>query len=64
MTVGNYNLRRLAGGVTGPLSSTIAARLDAVYVKRDGFYRDPANDTQVNNRDRWFTRGQIMSNSE
>src|SRR4051812_43679748 len=41
VTVGNYNLRRLSGGVTGPLSSTIAARLDGVYVKRDGFYRDP-----------------------
>ena len=62
VTVGNYNLRRVAGGVTGPLSSTLAARLDAVYVKRDGFYRDPANDTRVNNRDRYFTRGQILWN--
>ena len=55
VTVGNYDLRRVAGGVTGPLSSTLAARLDAVYVKRDGFYRDPANDTRVNNRNRFFT---------
>jgi len=36
-TIGNYDLRRVAGGVTGGLSETIAARIDAVYVKRDGF---------------------------
>ncbi|GAC1497383.1 MAG: TonB-dependent receptor [Steroidobacteraceae bacterium] len=59
-TIGNYNLRRFAAGVTGPLSSTIAARLDGVIVKRDGFYRDPANSTRINNRDRWFVRGQVL----
>jgi len=59
-TVGNYNLKRLSGGVTGPLSDTIAARLDAVWVKRDGFYNDPANHTTINNRNRFFTRGQLL----
>ena len=28
------------GSVTGPLSDTIAARLDGVYLKRDGFLKD------------------------
>ena len=60
LTIGNYDLRRLAGGVTGPLSDTLAARLDAVYVKRDGFYDDPANGTTLNNRNRIFTRGQLL----
>ena len=60
LTLGNYDLRRVAGGVTGPLSDTLAARLDAVYVKRDGFYDDPANDTTINNRNRIFTRGQLL----
>src|SRR4051812_7019878 len=59
-TVGNYNLRRLSGGATGPLSDTVAARLDAVWVKRDGFYNDPANHTTINNRNRFFTRGQLL----
>jgi iron complex outermembrane receptor protein len=59
-TIGNYDLRRLAGGVTGGLSDTLAARIDAVYVKRDGFYEDDANDTTVNNRNRIFTRGQLL----
>jgi outer membrane receptor protein involved in Fe transport len=59
-TVGNYNLRRLSGGITGPLTSTLAGRLDAVWVKRDGFYNDPANHTTINNRNRFFTRGQLL----
>ena len=60
LTIGNYDLRRVAGGLTGGLSNTVAARIDAVYVKRDGFYKDPANDTTVNNRNRFFTRGQLL----
>ena len=60
VTLGNYDLRRIAAGLTGPLSDTVAARIDGVYVKRDGFYNDPANDTTVNNRDRWFLRGQVL----
>jgi outer membrane receptor protein involved in Fe transport len=57
---GNYDMYRVSGGITGPLSKSIAARLDGVYVKRDGFYRDPANNTDVNNRDRYFLRGQLL----
>src|SRR3954453_12537829 len=59
-TIGNYNLRRLSGGVTGPLTDTIAARLDAVWVQRGGFYNDPANHTTINNRNRFFTRAQLL----
>ena len=59
-TYGNYDFWRFTGSVTGPISETIAARLDGVYVKRDGFYRDTTNDTDVNNRDRYFLRGQIL----
>ncbi|WP_242140579.1 MULTISPECIES: TonB-dependent receptor [unclassified Sphingomonas] len=59
-TYGNYNYYRLAGAVNVPLTQTIAARLDAVYVKRDGFYYDTTNKTDINNRDRYFIRGQIL----
>jgi outer membrane receptor protein involved in Fe transport len=57
---GNYDFVRLAGSVTGPLTETIAARLDGVYVRRDGFYYDANNDTDINNRNRYFVRGQVM----
>src|SRR4051794_31771135 len=59
-TIGNYDLRRFAVGGTAGITDTLAGRLDVVYVKRDGFYRDPANHTTINNRNRIFTRGQLL----
>ena len=59
-TFGNYDLRRISGGVTGGITDTLAARFDFVGVKRDGFYKDPANHTTINNRNRFFTRGQLL----
>ena len=52
--------RRFEGSVTGPLSDTIAARLDGVYLKRDGFLKDVISGRRVNDRDRWLLRGQIL----
>ncbi len=60
VTYGNFNFWRLAAGVTGPITENLAARFDGVYVKRDGFYFDPANNTDVNDRDRYFLRGQLL----
>ncbi|NJB99641.1 TonB-dependent receptor [Sphingomonas sp. ABOLD] len=59
-TYGNYETIRLQGFVNVPLSSTVAGRLDGVYMKRDGFYRDVTNNRDVNNRDRYFLRGQLL----
>ena len=59
-TYGNFNFFRLGASVTGPLSETIAARLDGIWVKRDGFYKDTANNTDVNDRNRFFVRGQLL----
>lgn len=59
-TYGNYDFWRFSGNLNVPLGETIAARIDGVYVKRDGFYRDPANDTDVNDRNRYFVRGQLL----
>jgi outer membrane receptor protein involved in Fe transport len=64
LTYGNYDFMRGSVGLTGPLSDTIAFRLDAVAVRRDGFYDvvNAANGTEerVNNRNRIFTRGQLL----
>ncbi|WP_152998659.1 TonB-dependent receptor [Sphingopyxis sp. H115] len=60
VTYGNYDYWRLGGSVTGPIGDTLAARLDGVWVKRDGFYNDVNNDRDVNNRDRYFLRGQLL----
>ncbi|HEX8937471.1 MAG TPA: TonB-dependent receptor, partial [Sphingomicrobium sp.] len=58
--IGNYNLRRFEASITGPISDTVAARLDGVYVKRDGFLKDIISGRRLNNRDRWLLRGQIL----
>ena len=60
LTYGNYNYWRAGASITGPLTETIAARLDGIWVKRDGFYRDTTNNTDVNDRDRYFVRGQLL----
>jgi iron complex outermembrane recepter protein len=59
-TYGNYDYYRLGGSITGPISETVAARIDGIYSKRDGFYFDRANSTDVNDRNRYFVRGQLL----
>jgi len=59
-TYGNFNFFRLGGSITGPVTENIAARLDGIYVKRDGFYNDTANNTDINDRNRYFLRGQLL----
>jgi outer membrane receptor protein involved in Fe transport len=59
-TYGNYNALRLQGFVNVPLSTAVSGRLDGVYMKRDGFYHDVTNNRDVNNRDRYFLRGQLL----
>jgi iron complex outermembrane receptor protein len=60
-TYGNYDYYRLAGGVTGPLiADKLAARIDGVYVKRDGFLNDITTNEKINNRNRYFVRGQLL----
>ncbi|WP_085810036.1 TonB-dependent receptor [Sphingomonas sp. TZW2008] len=60
-TYGNYDNIRIAGAVTGPIvKDVLSFRLDGVFNKRDGFYRDVVNNTDYNNRDRYFVRGQLL----
>ncbi len=60
LDVGNFDYRRAQASITGPLGETIAARLDAVWVKRDGFLKDVISGRRINDRDRWMTRGQVL----
>ncbi len=59
-TYGNYEAIRIEGGVNAPLGDKVAARVDGVYFKRDGFYTDVTNGVDVNNRDRYLVRAQAL----
>ncbi|TCD06513.1 TonB-dependent receptor [Erythrobacteraceae bacterium CFH 75059] len=59
-TYGNFDAIRVEAGVNAPFGETVAARVDGVYFKRDGFYTDLVNNTDINNRDRIFVRGQLL----
>ncbi len=64
LSYGNYNYWHAAARVTGPVSSTVAASLEGVWSKRDGFLTlvnaagNAIGDT--NDRNRYFLRGQLL----
>jgi iron complex outermembrane recepter protein len=61
-TYGNYDYIRLDGSVTGPIIADKAAfRLDGVWQKRDGFIKNVTpGEKDINNRDRYLIRGQLL----
>ena len=57
---GNLDEIELKAGVTGPVSETLAVRLDGGYHKRDGYIKDVNSDRRFNDLDRWSVRGQAL----
>ncbi|OYX03657.1 MAG: TonB-dependent receptor [Caulobacter vibrioides] len=59
-TYGNYNAQQLKGTITGPLSDTVAVRVSGSYNKRDGLFTNLTTGNDVNNRNRWSIRGDLL----
>ena len=57
---GNYDAMVVKGFVTGPISDSVAFSAGGGINKRDGFLTNGANGEDINDRDRWFTRGQLL----
>ena len=57
---GNYNAIVLKADVTGPLSDNVAFSLAGGMNKRDGYATIVNTGEKSNERDRWFTRGQLL----
>jgi len=58
---GNFNNIRVMGSLTGPIfGDKVAFRIDGLYNKRDGFLRDVTSGRDLNNRDRFLVRGQLL----
>ncbi|MEP3072713.1 TonB-dependent receptor [Maricaulis sp.] len=60
-TIGNNGMRVLRGSVTGPVSDTLAFRIDGSIHQSDG-YIDVVDGREANNRDRQTWRGQLLWN--
>ncbi|MBX7482469.1 TonB-dependent receptor [Qipengyuania qiaonensis] len=57
---GNYDAMVVKGFVTGPVTDSIALSASGGINKRDGFLTNGFNGEDINDRDRWFTRGQLL----
>lgn len=57
---GNYDAWSLRGAITGPVSDTLALRVDGGYRQRDGYIKDVNSNRRINDIDRWNVRGQAL----
>jgi iron complex outermembrane recepter protein len=57
---GNFDALVLKGVVTGPIADSLAASLSAGYNRRDGFAENLGTGNKMNDRNRWFVRGQLL----
>lgn len=61
LTYGNYNTHIARASITGPLSDSVAFRLDGAMHQADG-YIDVVDGREANNRSRHTFRGQLLWN--
>ncbi|WP_419252482.1 TonB-dependent receptor [Caulobacter sp. ErkDOM-YI] len=60
VSIGNFNQQQLKATITGPLSDSVALRLSGGLNKRDGFATNVITGNDVNDRDRWSIRGDVL----
>jgi outer membrane receptor protein involved in Fe transport len=59
-TYGNYNQVILKGDISGPISDTVGFSLSANSNTRDGYFDNLELGTELNERNRWGVRGQLL----
>ncbi|MFL0670967.1 MAG: TonB-dependent receptor [Erythrobacter sp.] len=60
ISYGNFNAVVARGYISGPISDKVAVSFAAGLNKRDGFVTNGFNGDDLNDRNRWFTRGQLL----
>ena len=60
VSFGNYNSIIARASVTGPISDTVAFRLSGTRNTRDGTMQNLTTGNDVNDRDRWSVRGDLL----
>lgn len=60
LTFGNYGLINPKATITGPISDSLAFRLSGSVNNRDGYFTNITTGRDVNERNRWSIRGDIL----
>ena len=60
-TIGNENSRIFRGTISGPISDSVSYRVSGSTNRRDGFNTNLATGEDINDRDRWAVRGQLLA---
>ncbi|MEM1036533.1 MAG: TonB-dependent receptor [Pseudomonadota bacterium] len=59
-TIGNFNQQILKGLLTGPISDDVAFSISGSYNTRDGYVDNRTTGTDLNDRNRYALKGQIL----
>ena len=59
LAVGSYNQMEVKGGISGPVSDTLALGVAGLISKRDGYVEDPVTGAEYNDKDTWALRTQL-----
>ncbi|MEP1142717.1 MAG: TonB-dependent receptor [Henriciella sp.] len=59
-SVGNFNLRRAKGYLTGPITDNLAFSIGGGINQRDGLAENLVDGAELNTRDRWNIRGELL----
>ncbi|HMN47018.1 MAG TPA: TonB-dependent receptor [Povalibacter sp.] len=57
---GNYDSKYAKASITGPIGDTLAFRLSGNINQRDGYLENSTTGNDVNDRDRWAVRGDVL----
>lgn len=57
---GNFGFMSATAGITGPMSDTLALRLEGNIQAREGYITDVNSGRDINDRNRWYVRGQAL----
>ncbi len=60
LSLGNYDGRLIRGRVSGPLGDRTAYSLTGSINQRDGYFKELSSGSEINDRDRWDLRGQLL----
>ncbi len=62
-SLGNYSAQQLRARISGPISDRVAYSLSGNWNKRDGYFKNLTNGHDINDRNRWDARGQLLFNA-